>query len=193
MSTIYGSESWLLLYGLATKQTAERVSLWRKLKKFGALQLKSSATCCGPPAHFDDFNGWPSTYATDGGEATLIRVPNRGSDERRDGPDVQRRRALEYRGSVKSLARIDRTEPEAPPGIVPRTWTSLPALQVENTARSFYSDLPESSRRRKNACLNRAAVRSTGNTPPRWTAKKFLQNLADATAGGKLTASGSAG
>lgn len=36
--------SWLLLlYGLPTKQTAERVSLWRKLKKFGALQLKTSA------------------------------------------------------------------------------------------------------------------------------------------------------
>ena len=38
------SNSWLLLlYGLPTRNTAERVKLWRKRKKYGARQLKTSA------------------------------------------------------------------------------------------------------------------------------------------------------
>ena len=68
--------SWLLLlYGLPTKQAAERVSLWRKLKKFGALQLKTSAYVLpDQPAHFERFQWLAKQVRDDGGEATLIRV-----------------------------------------------------------------------------------------------------------------------
>ena len=68
--------SWLLLlYGLPTKHSAERVSLWRKLKKFGALQLKTSAYVLpDQPVHFERFQ-WLATQVRDaGGEATLIRM-----------------------------------------------------------------------------------------------------------------------
>ena len=69
-------KAWLLLlYGLPTKHNAERVSLWRKLKKFGALQLKTSAYVLpDQPAHFERFQWLAKQVRDDGGDATLIRV-----------------------------------------------------------------------------------------------------------------------
>src|SRR2546427_1391490 len=65
----------LLLYGLPARQSAERVSLWRKLKKFGALQLKTSAYVLpNQPAHFERFQWLAKQVRDDGGDATLIRV-----------------------------------------------------------------------------------------------------------------------
>lgn len=69
-------KSWLLLlYGLPSKQTTERVSLWRKLKKFGAVQLKSSSYILpDDAANFERFQ-WLSKQIQDGGgEATLMHV-----------------------------------------------------------------------------------------------------------------------
>jgi hypothetical protein len=68
--------SWLLLlYGLPARRSAERVSLWRKLKKFGAVQLKSSAYVLpDSPANHERFQ-WLSRQLQDGGGgATLIRA-----------------------------------------------------------------------------------------------------------------------
>src|SRR5438876_5732785 len=65
----------LLLYGLPTRQSAERVSLWRKLKKFGALQLKNSAYVLpDQPLHFERFQWLAKQVRDDGGEATLVRA-----------------------------------------------------------------------------------------------------------------------
>ena len=68
--------SWLLLlYGLPTKRTTERVSLWRKLKKFGAVQLKSSAYVLpDDPTQYERFQWLSKEIQDGGGEATLIRV-----------------------------------------------------------------------------------------------------------------------
>jgi len=65
----------LLLYALPTLRNTERVNLWRKLKKFGAVQLKTSGYVLpDEPAHFERFQ-WLSKQILDaGGEATLIRV-----------------------------------------------------------------------------------------------------------------------
>jgi hypothetical protein len=65
----------LLLYALPTPRNAERVNLWRKLKKFGAVQLKTSGYVLpDEPTHFERFQ-WLSKQILDaGGEATLIRV-----------------------------------------------------------------------------------------------------------------------
>jgi hypothetical protein len=70
------SGSWLLLlYGLPTHRNAERVSLWRKLKTFGALQLKTSAYLLpDEPVHFERFQ-WLAKQVRDAdGDSTLIRV-----------------------------------------------------------------------------------------------------------------------
>jgi hypothetical protein len=63
----------LLLYALPTRRNAERVNLWRKLKKFGAVQLKTSGYLLpDEPTHLERFQ-WLSEQIRDaGGEATLI-------------------------------------------------------------------------------------------------------------------------
>jgi hypothetical protein len=68
--------SWLLLlYTLPAKRTTARVNLWRKLKKFGAVQLKTSGYVLpNDTAQFERFQ-WLATEIRDaGGEATLVRV-----------------------------------------------------------------------------------------------------------------------
>lgn len=70
------SSAWLLLlYGLPTKQNTARVSLWRKLKKFGAVPLKTSAYVLpDEPVHYERFQWLAKQIQDEGGEATLIRV-----------------------------------------------------------------------------------------------------------------------
>src|SRR5882724_1906541 len=70
------NSTWLLLlYGLPAKGNTARVTLWRKLKKYGAIQLKASAYVLpDQPEHNERFQ-WLATEIKDsGGEATLIRV-----------------------------------------------------------------------------------------------------------------------
>ncbi len=70
------AEKWiLLLYGLPTTKSSERVNLWRRLKKFGALSLKASAYLLPDrPTHFERFQWLAQQIRDGGGEATLIRV-----------------------------------------------------------------------------------------------------------------------
>ncbi|HEX9045613.1 MAG TPA: chromate resistance protein ChrB domain-containing protein [Verrucomicrobiae bacterium] len=70
------SKSWLLLlYSLPTRNTAERVSLWRKLKKHGAIQLKTSAYVLpNATVHYERFQWLAKQVRDDGGEATLIHA-----------------------------------------------------------------------------------------------------------------------
>lgn len=70
------SMTWLLLlYALPVKRNSARVNLWRKLKKFGAVQLKTSAYVLPDDATQYERFQWLSKEIRDaGGEATLIRV-----------------------------------------------------------------------------------------------------------------------
>lgn len=65
----------LLLYALPTRRNAARVNLWRKLRKFGAVQLKTSGYVLpDAPNHLERFQ-WLSKQIVDaGGDATLARV-----------------------------------------------------------------------------------------------------------------------
>src|SRR5260221_12458757 len=68
--------SWrVLLYALPTARGTTRVSLWRKLKKFGAMPLKTSAYVLpDEAAHYERFQWLAKRVRDDGGEATLIRA-----------------------------------------------------------------------------------------------------------------------
>jgi len=95
------SETWLLLlYGLPTKRNSARVSLWRKLKKFGAVQLKTSAYLLpDQAAHYERFQWLVKQIEDDGGEATLIRVAEiEGLSRRQIVQLFNDARAEEYRG-----------------------------------------------------------------------------------------------
>lgn len=69
-------QSWLMLmYSLPTRQSAERVSLWRKLKKFGALPFKTSAYVLPNEAlHRERFQWLAKQVLDGGGDATLVLV-----------------------------------------------------------------------------------------------------------------------
>lgn len=103
------NRSWLLLlYGLPTRHSAERVSLWRRLKKFGALQLKTSAYVLpDEPVHFERFQWLAKQVRDGGGEATLIRVAEIEGLAREE---IQRlfndARAADYRELMKGLTRF---------------------------------------------------------------------------------------
>jgi hypothetical protein len=65
----------LLLYALPTRQNSERVNLWRRLKKFGAVPLKTSGYVLPDNATQFERCQWLSKQIRDaGGEATLVRV-----------------------------------------------------------------------------------------------------------------------
>ncbi len=65
----------LLLYALPMKRTSARVNLWRKLKRFGAVQLKTSAYVLPDNAlQYERFQWLAKQIQDAGGEATLIRV-----------------------------------------------------------------------------------------------------------------------
>ena len=70
------SASWLfLLFNLPAKQSSERVKVWRRLKKFGAVQLKTSTYVLpDEPVHYERFQWLAKEIVDTGGEATLVRV-----------------------------------------------------------------------------------------------------------------------
>jgi hypothetical protein len=73
----------LLLYALPTKKTSARVNLWRKLKRFGAVQLKTSAYVLpDDPAQYERLQWLSEEIRTAGGDASLLRVTEiEGMDE----------------------------------------------------------------------------------------------------------------
>jgi hypothetical protein len=70
------SDSWLfLLFNLPAKQSSDRVKFWRRLKKFGTIQLKSSTYVLpDEPVHYERFQWLAKEIIDTGGEATLVRV-----------------------------------------------------------------------------------------------------------------------
>jgi hypothetical protein len=70
------TRSWLLLlYSLPATHKTERVAIWRKLKKSGAIQIKTSTSLLpDSPAQYELFQ-WLARQIRDcGGESTLIRA-----------------------------------------------------------------------------------------------------------------------
>ncbi len=68
--------SWLfLLFNLPAKQSSDRVKVWRRLKKFGAIQLKTSTYVLpDEPVQYERFQWLAKEIVDTGGEATLVRV-----------------------------------------------------------------------------------------------------------------------
>src|SRR5436189_6131306 len=68
--------SWLLLlYSLPTRQKTERVAVWRRLKKIGAIQIKTSTYLLPDnPPQYEHFQWLTQQIQDFGGDATLVRV-----------------------------------------------------------------------------------------------------------------------
>src|ERR1700745_3020714 len=70
------SGSWLFLFfNLPAKQSSDRVRFWRRLKKFGTVQLKNSTYVLpDEPVHYERFQWMGKEIVDAGGGATLVRV-----------------------------------------------------------------------------------------------------------------------
>ena len=68
--------SWLLLlYSLPAHRNTQRVAVWRRFKKIGALQLTTSTYLLpDQPAHYEQFQWLTKLIRDSGGETTLVRV-----------------------------------------------------------------------------------------------------------------------
>src|SRR5258708_14960769 len=68
--------SWLLLlYSLPTKRNTERVAVWRRLKKMGAAQIKTSTYLLpDEPAQYEQFQWLAQQIRDYGGDSTLVRA-----------------------------------------------------------------------------------------------------------------------
>src|SRR5579862_9052514 len=76
ISSSMNTDSWLLLlYSLPASRNTERVAVWRKLRKFGAIQIKTSTYLLpDTPAHYERFQWLAKEVRDSGGESTLIRA-----------------------------------------------------------------------------------------------------------------------
>ena len=64
-----------LLFNLPAKHSSDRVKVWRRLKKFGAIQLKTSTYVLpDEPVHYQRFQSLSKEIVENGGEAALVRV-----------------------------------------------------------------------------------------------------------------------
>ena len=68
--------SWLLLlFSLPTKRKTERVAVWRRLKKMGAVQMKTSTYLLpNEPGQYEQFQWLAQQIRDYGGESTLVRA-----------------------------------------------------------------------------------------------------------------------
>ncbi len=68
--------SWLLLlFSLPTNRNTERVAVWRRLKKMGAVQIKTSTYLLpGEAAQYEQFQWLAQQIRDYGGDSTLVRA-----------------------------------------------------------------------------------------------------------------------
>src|ERR1700675_755598 len=74
------SHSWLfLLFNLPAKQSSDRVKFWRRLKKFGTIQIKSSTYVLpDEPVHYERFQWLAKEFVDKRGRAKLGRGKTSG-------------------------------------------------------------------------------------------------------------------
>ena len=70
------ANSWLLLlFSLPTNRNTERVAIWRRLKKIGAVQIKTSTYLLpDAPAQYEHFQWLAQQIRDHGGDSTLVRA-----------------------------------------------------------------------------------------------------------------------
>jgi hypothetical protein len=70
------ANSWLLLlFSLPTSRNTERVAVWRRLKKMGAVQIKTSTYLLpDTPAQYEQFQWLAKQIRDYGGDSTLVRA-----------------------------------------------------------------------------------------------------------------------
>src|SRR5580765_1592269 len=122
MSTRMRKRSWLLfLYGLPTESKTARVNLWRKLKRFGAVQRISAYILPDQPTHFERFQWLAKQVRDDGGEASVIQTSRIDGLSDEDIMNLfQRDRGEDYK-QLKTEIQSSLKQPKKRPAKLPTT------------------------------------------------------------------------
>jgi hypothetical protein len=164
--------SWLLLlFSLPANRNTERVAVWRRFKKIGAIQIKTSTYLLPDlPPQYEHFQWLAQQIRDFGGDATLVRVQEiEGMSNEKLIALFNRARDEEY-GVIKSalhgfLARGRKADPETK------------AAELERLTRQFRAirdiDFFQSSRGQDVQMLLRRAEGARKKTLPRLEAKNY--------------------
>jgi hypothetical protein len=132
----------LLLYSLPAHRNTQRVAVWRRFKKIGALQLTTSTYLLpDQPAHAEHFQWLTKLIRDSGGEATLVRVREiEGMPNERLVALFNDARDREYVAISKALRNLDRDRKaaRANPELLnrlSRQFHDLRAIDFFNSAR----------------------------------------------------------
>jgi hypothetical protein len=161
----------LLLFRLPATHRAERVAVWRKLKKCGAIQIQTSTYVLpDDPARYESFQWLAQQIRDFGGDATLARTQEiEGMSNERLIALFNRARDEEY-GAIKKLlqgflARGKKIEPE------------VKAAELERLTRQFRAireiDFFQSSRGQDIQMLLRRTEGTRKTVLPRLEAKNY--------------------
>src|SRR5438034_8118198 len=164
--------SWLLLlYSLPTRQKTERVAVWRRFKKIGAIQIKTSTYLLPDnPPQYEHFQWLTQQIRDFGGDATLVRVQEiEGLSNEKLMALFNRARDEEYGVIKKSLhgflTRGRKTDPETK------------AAELERLTRQFRAirdiDFFQSARGQDVQMLLRRAEGARKKTLPRLDPKNY--------------------
>jgi len=164
--------SWLLLlYSLPTRQKTERVAVWRRLKKIGAIQIKTSTYLLPDnPPQYEHFQWLAQQIKDFGGDATLARVQEiEGLSNEKLIALFNRARDEEYSTIKKALHGLHARGKKTPP--------ERNATELERLTRQFRAireiDFFQSPRGQDVQMLLRRAEGSPKRALPRLAPKNY--------------------
>src|SRR5947199_10643590 len=170
---VVNASSWLLLlFSLPTNRNTERVAVWRRLKRIGAVQIKTSTYLLPDnPPKYEHFQWLTQQIRDFGGDATLVRAQEiEGLWNEKLIALLNRARDEEY-GAIKKalqgfLVRGKKVDPETK------------AAELERLTRQFRDvreiDFFQSPRGQDVQMLLRRAEGSPKKTLPRLDTKNYV-------------------
>jgi hypothetical protein len=169
-------QNWLLLlYALPARRGSSRVSLWRQLKKSGAIALKSSTYVLpNQPAHRERFQWLAQQVRDSGGDATLIHATDiEGLPDEEIVRMFNAARAEEYADLSAELVKFIAANKRKPAENFAIELERF-AARLEEIRQVDFFDSPKAQDARMRLEQARALHTKRDKTPIRLAAKKFI-------------------
>lgn len=168
-------QNWLLLlYGLPARRGSSRVSLWRQLKKSGAIALKSSTYVLpDQPVHRERFQWLAQQVRDSGGDATLIHATDiEGLPDEEIVRMFNAARAEEYAALSADLIKFIAANKRKPTETFAVELERF-AARLEEVRRVDFFDSPKAQDARMRLEQARALHTKQDKVPVKLSAKKF--------------------
>jgi hypothetical protein len=168
-------QNWLLLlYGLPARRGSSRVSLWRQLKKTGAIALKSSTYILpDQPAHRERFQWLAQRVRDSGGDATLIHATDiEGMPDEEIVRAFNAARATDYAGLTADLTAFIAANKRKTSDTFADQLERF-STRVEEIQQVDFFASPKSEDARMRLAQARALHVKSGKAPAKLSAKKF--------------------